>query len=305
MKKLNNKSFPYPVLGRRNNVAGSYYAQVTVSILKNEASGDVYTFTIEHSVDEDVIATLIRSGEARYCVDVECPSTIFRETFTSKDTLQEIKISANDLSEEVSVNAYVVATREIKGYKSPNFDKAYGDNVFDLDVGDILAFSEKTTIFWSEKVFQSTKLIKNFFVVRPNPNKELVGPINIVPQEDKIVIYLSIKDYEKFQFYKTVPFVPEILHSSLVFPVLNQVLCQIASSNEEYLDFLWFRMLKHKIKRHENLARYYNSETDTLLMTVNDVPEVTQIILKYPFSRQLIGIECIKPRTVEGEDETI
>jgi len=40
-------------------------------------------------------------------------------------------------------------------------------------------------------------------------------------------------------------------------------------------------------------------------MTVNDVPEISQIILKYPFSRQLIGIEGILPKTDTSDNETI
>jgi hypothetical protein len=293
MKILTNKSYPYPVLGRQGDIAGEYDVEMVATSVTEKDGGHFYNFKIKHHLVEKTIEKLIQDDKACFCVDIQCESTIYRSTHNSKSEIQEIIISADDVSEEVAIQFFIVATSPIIQYKSLNFNDEYLDNGFDLDAGDILAFTNEK-IFWAEKIFQSTKLVKNFFVVVDNPNGGKAEPIEIGFDNQKIIIYMSHEDHKKFDYFGKNQFVPAIYHSSLVFPVLNYVLSYINQSSEQP-KYSWYKMLKHKIKRDEKLSNYYNEETDSLDFQVGDIPKISQLIMRLPFSRQLISIEGLIP----------
>ena len=80
MKILSNKSFPYPVLGRTDDVTGNFTADIVATSVVDPNGERFYNFKIKHSLSEKVIETLIKSGKAKYCVDIQCGSTIYRNT---------------------------------------------------------------------------------------------------------------------------------------------------------------------------------------------------------------------------------
>ena len=93
--KVNKLSFPHPVLGLGDDVAGVYSIE-----FKNESvelDRDLIKLNIKHVLANKTLEKLVSDGFAQYCIEVQCPQTVFKESYFSQNSEHLIKIPANYL----------------------------------------------------------------------------------------------------------------------------------------------------------------------------------------------------------------
>lgn len=136
--KLNNISFPYPVLrqGYDDILPSLPDDAIIISVDKNETD---FTFNISLNYDNSDIEALVKSGSAIYACEIDCIKTVWRKSFESKSKRFSITIPRRDLSGNVTFSAYIAVKMPIKGYTNKGFNCDYGKVSFDMEPGDILA----------------------------------------------------------------------------------------------------------------------------------------------------------------------
>lgn len=276
--KVNNISFPHPVLGVADDVQG-FYKPKFVPLLDR----DKITLTVEYSLSNQTLQKLISEKKAFFAVELNCPQTIYRTTWHSYDKNQLIEISSSELRNGVEVSFYIVAGQDITDYIIDGANQDYAGYKLDIGKGDVLAY-DGVYKFIAGKTWASTSSIESIFDVQKY-NKE-DGPMEIITTDERIILKLSKTDFAKYaetcrahQFYS-------VIHSSIALPALMFALTEMMESDpdsqEDGDSCLWKEAIESRINNDEILKKIGRDKTK--------IPEIAQILLKNPIDRTFDSI---------------
>lgn len=269
--KINNVSFPYPVLGIGDDV------EPRPSIIRADISKTARTFKFDVDLDmqNHDIALHIKKGNAKYACEVDCSGTLFRKCYFSDKPHFHLELNRTALAGRVTFQLSVVVIKPIMSYFNSNFHEDYLDFRFDLEPGDLLAFIGE---FYYDADIKYDKLrsVGSFMQITEGkmekmPKFDLGG--------DKINIKLPTAMYNQYkesilgnrQF-------SNIIHSSLVFNALVTALLYI-NQNE---GTLWARTLKYRIDNSPELEQFRSTLDD---QDAEDVMQLAQELLMNPYKR--------------------
>lgn len=269
--KINNLSFPYPVLGIGDDVTPS------PSILKADISKTARTFKFDVDLDMQNfdIAQHIKAGNAKYACEVECPGTLFRKCYFSNEPHFHLELYRTSLAGRVTFQVSVVVMKPIKQYYNSNFHEDYFGLYFDLEPGDLLAFIGQFT-YDADIRYDKLRSVGSFMQITEGkmekmPKFDLGG--------DKINIKLPTDMYNQYKAsilgnkqYSN------IIHSSLVFNALVMGLLYIDDHNET----LWARTLKYRIDNSSELEPFKNALEDS---DPDEIMNLAQTLLMNPYKR--------------------
>lgn len=269
--KINNLSFPYPVLGIGDDVTPS------PSILKADISKTAWTFKFDVDLDMQNfdIAQHIKAGNAQYACEVECPGTLFRKCYFSNEPHFHLELYRTSLAGRVTFQVSVVVIKPIKQYYNSNFHEDYFGLYFDLEPGDLLAFIGQFT-YDADIRYEKLRSVGSFMQITEGkmekmPKFDLGG--------DKINIKLPADMYNQYKAsilgnkqYSN------IIHSSLVFNALVMGLLYI----EEHNETLWARTLKYRIDNSAELEPFKNALEDS---DPDEIMNLAQTLLMNPYKR--------------------
>ena len=276
--KILNLSLPHPVLGLNDDVSGEY-----TPIIEAAPTEEFFIFKISHDLKNDAIEKLIDAGKAQFCIEVNCPATIFRKCFVSKESFQEIKISQEFLRNRFDATFFITATQNIPEYSNDSFSYDYEGSKFDVEEGDVIAYGGETKQF-AVKDWISLRSIKSFMTIKKDADSD--GNISVQLSPDKILVLVPEDDYKKYCSLVGTENISPVFHSSIVFPALIYTLNQMADPNksENYENYSWYEYL---LLRKEN-----DNELQQLDWTDQEhVVRIAQKILDKPISRLLEAIE--------------
>lgn len=269
--KINNLSFPYPVLGIGDDV------EPRPSILRADISKTSRTFIFDVDLDMQNydIAAFIKSGSAKYVCEVECSGTLYRKCFFSDTPGFHLELNRTSLAGRVTFQVSVVVIKPIKSYYNSNFHEDYFGLYFDLDPGDLLAFIGQFT-YDADIKYDKLRSVGSFMQITEGkmekmPKFDLGG--------DKINIKLPSEMYQQYkesilgnrQF-------SNIIHSSLVFNALVTALLYYS----EHEDTLWARTLKYRIDNSAELEPFKNTLEEG---EPDEVMKLAQVLLLNPYKR--------------------
>ncbi len=286
--KINNLSLPHPVLGIGDDVSGKYKVNLQVALDSSRV-----VLIIEQILLNKTLEKFIEQGKATYSIEVNCPKTLFRESFMFTETRKNIELNADDLRDQVEVGFFINATTDMSDYRIDGSNPDYGDNCFDISQGDVLAHGGRA-IFMASKKWEDLKSVGSFMVI-DKYNKQK-GPVKYDLSSDKIVVKLSESDYERYKSSKNWPNISKIYHTAIVYPALIHSLNQMFSDDGEsnYSGLKWFDQLNVRLNGSE-FAKFEARET-------NDIPEIAQMLLDNPTDRTLDSIVKILNRKNEDEE---
>lgn len=267
--------YPWPVLGDSDAVSGIYSPITEVNL-----SPDTIVIRGDFNLDNKTIQDLISNGKAKYVLQIKCIPTHFRRCHLFANSQFEVSIPTDDLRGIVSLEYFVIATKDILSYVNKSAHPDYDGAEVDLVSGDVLADggSEK---FDAKKRYAGTRTISDFLEVVRDPH--LSGPMVVDPSKDKIVVRLPSIDYDKLAFFANSKRerVNSILQSSVAFPAIL-IAMQYAFDDLEYHEqFIWFKVLKER------------SEKENIDWTKENISIIAQAILKKPVERMLSGLKAI------------
>lgn len=286
--KINNLSFPYPVLGIGDDIAPSPGFASNPKVSK--AAGK-YIFEIALDMGNADINRQINIGNANYVCEVECSRTLLRKCFFSQKPNFKIELAKTILAERVSFQFSVVATKEIVGYSNSQCHEDYAGYSFDLEPGDLLAFIGQFTYDVDIK-YDKLKSVGSFMQITE-------GKMDKMPRfllgGDKIDIKLPTELYNQYResIMGNSQF-SHIIHSSIVFNALVTGLLYYEPNKES----LWARTLKYRIDNESALEKF--KENNTLeTQEPEEIMELAQVLLMDPYKRLFETL----PGLLESEEE--
>lgn len=263
------KSYPYPVLGNSDDVAGVFHVKPHFTL-------DVETIHIEADIElqNDTIEQLISDRKAAFVMQVDASSTTYRRTFNSFDNAFDIVINAGDLRDKVEVSFYVCAIEQIPEYDPVGTHPELAGDSTRIDAGDVIAYGG-LGIFIADKSFDPLKApVTSLMQIKPAGYTD--GPMS-VEYGDKIIIKLSKKDYEKYLEVRSLA--PSVMHSSIVLPALIETLHEMNENESNYRNDPWFVRLQ-EICRNRGI-------------TLQDPLQDAQKLLGLPAGRSLNQLSTI------------
>lgn len=283
--KINNLSFPYPVLGIGDDV------EPRPSILRADISKTARTFKFDVNLDmqNQDIAAHIAKGNAKYACEVECSGTLFRKCYFSDEQHFHLELNRTALAGRVTFQVSVVVIKPIKNYYNSNFHEDYFGFYFDLEPGDLLAFIGQFN-YDAEIKYDKLRSVGSFMQITEGkmekmPKFDLGG--------DKINIKLPTTMYNQYKesILGNKQF-STIIHSSLVFNALVTALLYI----NENAETLWARTLKYRIDNSPELEPFRSTLDD---QDAEEVMKLAQVLLMNPYKRLFESL----PGMMDQEDD--
>lgn len=267
--KAKNISYPYPVLGNQDDVRGEFDVSFKHALRKEEI-----TLKAAFKLKNKTLENLVRDNKAAYTIELECPGTFYRKSFSTHDSEAQFSIPASAVREQVAVGFYIRAISSISKYQIDNCHADYKGFRFEVGAGDVLALGGFTS-FIAEKDFDPMRpAVSSLIAIKPGTHS--AGPMVIDYSKDKIFIKLSKADHENYVAMKGRTTLAGVLHASIVLPVLADAVRLVGNSDEESQGTHWF-------KRLDIILRQLQLSSDEPL-------ESAQKILKSPVERCLSGL---------------
>lgn len=179
--KLSTQAFPYPVLTSDDGAAADYQDCAFQSTLLFEPevqeNGD-FKITFSFQVSNEEISELIESGKASFAIDLSCPDTLKREIHFLKDE-GELILNAFELYGKVDFTPIIVIRKSVKNFTSVDLNPEFAGAVFDLKVGDVIAFDDTLTKYFEFNNQSFDSLVKTrpsdvlepySYIIEPTPN---------------------------------------------------------------------------------------------------------------------------------------
>ena len=274
--KLNNISFPYPVLGINDDISPALPEDaVVISYDQNDVFK--YKISVFLKINNPYIEQLIKDGYASYVCEIDCPKTNLRKSVPCSTPSFTFDIDRRYVSGNVFLNCYVTVEKAIDSYKNPGFHEDYGESVFQLNPGDILVgFPPKN--FVADPKFDKLQSATTFMQIRHDQDSEYT---NFELTERTIDIKLPT---ELFEIYNSGigHSYSEVIHSSLAYNALLGALYEI----NDHPSYIWAQALIQLIRNTPDVERYVNID-DNGQVHFSDMTRVATILLKDPYNRML------------------
>jgi hypothetical protein len=205
-----------------------------------------YYLKCRFDCSNQTLGDLVVEGRAAYVTHVECTNTLFRSRYTSMEPEQTLPVTADNLNNTVEVNFFVCAIQPISDYRIDGSHADYGDSVFGINKGDILAIADGRT-FTAERDANALRRVSSIMQIEESRD-EGDSPMQISFNQAKIRIVLSKSDFAEYKILKTQEHLQSALSATIVLPALVEALHIIQDEGDEYSSYRWHQNLKHRLE---------------------------------------------------------
>jgi hypothetical protein len=270
-------SYPHPVLDASDDVAS--YFDVSNVLVSPTIEDICVTFDVR--TDDPTLKHLMATGEARLSLRWRCSATLAsgehepHPRMTLADGHKyESWIDQREVHGTVDADIRVLAMEPLSDFHWERQHPDYGDAVFDLRMGDVLAEGGSLT-FEAYKLYDPLNPpIGSCFRFMEDPR--LHRGIRVTFEEDDAILVRLSPDVHRNLRLLTPR--TELQISSVVLPALIQTISYIQrtikDNSEDLSDRIWFKAINDKVSR---LGGFDDS----------DALEIAQKILDYPVDRTL------------------
>lgn len=271
MKISNNTSFPYPVLGLRDDITPGLTSD---PIVIDSDDSDVYNYSFKVTVNfENVtIQSLIDQGLAEFTLEADCNKTFYNHCFRSKSKVIDVKIARRDINERVYFRTYITAIKDIPNYDNPGKHEDFEGFIFNIEPGEILAVFPTISVD-TDLRSDILHIAGTYMEIRKDDNAtETAYRLN----DNKIGIILPTALYKVYQS-KIGEQNVQIIHASLAFNALSYALYNLDDMRDK--DYLWVRCLLARFNEEERFSPYREK------IDKPEIPSLAQALLGNPYER--------------------
>jgi hypothetical protein len=240
--RLSNRSFPHPVVGNGDDVPSAEF-QVTFEFVPDKTNFYLKAFV---RCSSQTLLKAIKKGLACYTMHVECSNTLFRRTYDFDSEAHRIAIPTTAIHDTVEVNAFVRARVAIPNYKIDGAHPDYGDAVFQVGPGDVLAVADGQA-FEADHSLDPLRLVGALMVVEQS-SRAANHPMEVDFDTDKIRILLCEEDFDSYAQMKAVPHLTNHLTTTLVLPVLIEAIHLLNDPTADIPENKWARVLGQRLE---------------------------------------------------------
>lgn len=227
------KTYSHPVLGNADDFKDRFDVAFGVEVSEDKSHWLVGT---KITMDNPYLQKLIDTGFAAYHLEAECAGTFYRHSFVTNQQTAQFDIPATRLRGRVRLDIFIVATKKIDNYKPINVHEDYGERIYSIVPGEILGVGGSWT-FVADTEFDPLRASANSFIkIERGPKPK--GNIEAIHGPSEIIIRLPQKDYDMFLDVAGQKLVEDILHASIVFPVLVEAVQFAQKERNDYNDRL-------------------------------------------------------------------
>lgn len=274
--RLNNITFPHPVLGIGNSVIGPI--ALDHSIVQTD---DTYDCAFKCQFDDDFIKELVADKKAAFFCEATCSGTLYRKSVTEFTPELTMQIERKDVRSTVDILVAIIALEEIPEYRNGNVSPLYkGFDSFFVQKGDLLAAFGEIRIE-ADIQYEKLKAVSQIFVVvggyeRNTVYIDLTGEKIVVRMPDSMYVVFARESINKNSLYAP------LFHASIVLNALIKALQEIDS----YKDKLWAKTILHRLETEPEPK--FKSWRDR-----ENVEEIAQLLLNNPYDSMLRAISII------------
>lgn len=283
----NNYSFPHPVLGRNDDIDGLFDTDLNYLIDRKKI-----TLSCIFNLRNKTIEELITTGNASCYLYLTCSLTRYGKTYKLEKNAVELDIPAEKLRGRVEICFYILANKKISGYTPDGENKDYGNYGFEIGEGDILAHDFKTYVFLAEKTWEKLISVSSFMKISKSDKPDGLAEYDL--NGEKIIIYLSEKDYLNYIPLRLDETLSSVFHASIAYPALIHVLNSINNKGLDYSGKQWYIHLMSRINNDDELKTIPYEET-------RNIPKICQIIFDNPIGRELPDLKKFIKKFTENE----
>ena len=187
----------YPILGpdRDDYTDSEFQASIQSSI---DSASNQLCVDFQFNLSQPELKSLIERKEATYAFKLVSRNTMYCEVRPVQDS-GSLAVSLKHLEGNVQITPLIVAQKPIHQFVASDLHEEFGDDKFEFNRGDNLAFGEATTynIEYEKLTFDS--------LIKMNVSSNLDDyeySIVVSPNQDEIVIYVGKRYQRIFEIVK-------------------------------------------------------------------------------------------------------
>lgn len=281
-----NQLTPYPVLAAfRDDYLNSAF---NARIVGSQQFGDLQ-LQVSFELREPYLKDLISQGMAEYAIHIECPPASYRTCVRTSQDAYSLKLDRTIVRDVVEVCTYIVASRDIRGFRSPNFHPDYDGISFDIGSGGILAIghSSRLKVRDAEDMARHPSILK---VMSADPSQKESMTV-VMEKSSNVLISLRPDLYEAYVLLGDGSRADVIL-SMVIMPALQLVLTRMRGAEDpespgdsDYQGLEWYESMVELLRRNGISVKdidNFNNDSSALA--------IAQKILSDPLERSLRGL---------------
>lgn len=269
-----SKTFPYPVLRPYSDdyVEGEFQSTVSFSIEE-----DVIKVSCAYLTSSVELQRLIDENNAQFFSIVSCRETYFRQTLKTKNAELEASLSVDDLRGEVAIDSYIVATKEIKNFVSPDINPEFEQKRFNFKPGEILAQEETQAVYIERDLFRPISSV--FDLVKGDGLTG--GEWRVSLEQDHVQILVSPSMKESIDFSRSSSAVKSVLINSIYHAAVTHAIQQLKDGSSDFEDLKWARVMTRQL-HNQNIDL---AKTDAYLIAQKLMKHPLSVLNTYIFTR--------------------
>lgn len=292
--KLSNKYFPYPVITYYYNDYSNSIFDCEMQVSRNINTLE-FLFNITNT--DNVLCSMLSSGDVEYVIHFECPQTSYRNIIKSDNSIIINSILENKLQGKLYICVLIVAKKDIRGYSNDNFNLDYNGFSFDFKRGSIMGVSKEFEVPVIKNVEEFEK-VPSIFVIAKDMSSDTSG-MKIELGENKIKIFLNESDFSMYNLYSKSPEYSNIVNCILILPALvytfNYIKNELDCSEDDLASYRWYQVIEHALEKK-------GLELNKELLHRMESYELAQKILDLPVERAFKSISTISTLNEEEEN---
>jgi hypothetical protein len=234
-----NISMPHPVLGILDDMSGSFNVRFKITMDRQSRQ---YVFSdILVEISNLYLDDLYEKGKLDFVIKVSCVPTYMNWTFLN---LTQFSLPENEVDILLEIESFLLVRSEPLSYNDNSFSNIFGNKVFDLVKGDIVALTGPQRIP-IEKGNEKATLGSIFRFEKTDLNAR-VKELHFEFDADQIVIHYPSIDAEAdpitLLFDKKIG-APYTALNLYVIPALEQVFKAMEDEPQLYESYKWFTVL--------------------------------------------------------------
>lgn len=298
--RIDNVSFPYPVLGISDDIKPTLEDTNCESpVINVYKDGTNIVISIQISLENEDIINYIEKDDAEFSLEVSCPATLYRHCETFKTLQHTFSIPQSKLNVELNFETYVIVKRAIQNYTNRGLNPDYNGHIINLNKGDLLvAFRPSRKSL--DVDLRNIRNPKSFISVDKNSDPQ-TKHVCYNLEDQKIQILLPESLFEKYQRIKDEKV---LFKASLYFDAVVFALNRFAQHKSK--NYLWVRTLKYRMQEKDILNAFDNDlddlfDGDGKEDITDEIYKLAQIMLEFPYNGLMNKIIADRERDNEPQ----
>lgn len=249
---ITKRLYTYPVLNEeKDDYLSSFFEVIT-----NHSMAGVNALQLEFDIlmNCDILQKKIDDGDAVFLIHIECSTTAFRTTVKSQMKNIQKKIPISRVTGTIEMVAFVIAIKDIKAFKSDDWNDDFENMQFSIEKGSVLAYQNLHELDITKDYEEFSNASSIFMIYKRITNEE--KPIEVELESNKIKIGLGTDEYSIYTRFFKKPEMQAILNSMIILPALVFVFEELKQDNgiEQFRNRKWYEALERAYdKRGVNL----------------------------------------------------